>query len=352
MKERGLVDMRDPAVRAAKCLSCHLGNPDEGKFVTHDMYAAGHPPLPGFEIENFLYAIPPHWKPQAVQPKELQKKYGFDEKEKFAKTRYMFIGGLVALREYARLSAHCTGRAESSSGGSGGGIELAVYDCQSCHHELTLDSWRQTPGYRPRPGLPAQRSWPLVVGQPSVLAKVALAVTAAEQRPEVKAKVLQEFDAAAKKLQAVNEAVTIRPFGDAKKVQETAQDLAEQLRVLIDRLNSTHFSDKFAAALALEICRAGNDTLDFESQRQLAWVFKIILEDEPGLLPDHETANTAWATLQENLSLEIPRRAGSEDHRGVGPSVSQALHAAARYNPGSVTKAWRILANGLSKSAP
>ena len=31
------------------CLSCHLGNAREGRVVTHEMYAAGHPPLPGFE---------------------------------------------------------------------------------------------------------------------------------------------------------------------------------------------------------------------------------------------------------------------------------------------------------------
>ena len=60
---RGLVDLRDAVTRAEVCLSCHVGNAKEGKVVTHEMFAAGHPPLSGFEIETFRRAMPKHWKP-------------------------------------------------------------------------------------------------------------------------------------------------------------------------------------------------------------------------------------------------------------------------------------------------
>ena len=34
-------------------------------MVTHEMYAAGHPPLPGFEIATFCSQMPPHWESAA-----------------------------------------------------------------------------------------------------------------------------------------------------------------------------------------------------------------------------------------------------------------------------------------------
>ncbi len=57
----GLVDIRSPQVRTEKCASCHVGNKDEGKFVTHEMYAAGHPPLPAFEPVTYALQGPPHY---------------------------------------------------------------------------------------------------------------------------------------------------------------------------------------------------------------------------------------------------------------------------------------------------
>src|SRR5262245_9434562 len=41
----GLRDLRDPVIRAELCMSCHVGNAEEGKVVSHAMMAAGHPPL-------------------------------------------------------------------------------------------------------------------------------------------------------------------------------------------------------------------------------------------------------------------------------------------------------------------
>ena len=49
-EEKGLRNLRDPVVKAKLCASCHVGDPDQHRVVTHDMYAAGHPPLPPFEL--------------------------------------------------------------------------------------------------------------------------------------------------------------------------------------------------------------------------------------------------------------------------------------------------------------
>jgi len=58
----GMQNLRDPVTRAAVCSSCHVGSPSEGKVVTHAMYAAGHPPLTGFELNGLSERMPPHWR--------------------------------------------------------------------------------------------------------------------------------------------------------------------------------------------------------------------------------------------------------------------------------------------------
>src|SRR5262249_39586398 len=57
----GMRDLRNPVVRATLCSSCHIGNAEEGKVVTHAMFAAGHPPLTGFEVATFSKNLPQHW---------------------------------------------------------------------------------------------------------------------------------------------------------------------------------------------------------------------------------------------------------------------------------------------------
>src|SRR5262249_36029404 len=59
--ERGMADLRNPVVKARLCTSCHVGNAVEGKTVTHEMYAAGHPPLPPCELAAFMEGEPKHW---------------------------------------------------------------------------------------------------------------------------------------------------------------------------------------------------------------------------------------------------------------------------------------------------
>ena len=82
------------------------------------------------------------------------------------------------------------------------GVELAAYDCQSCHHELTVDSWRQTPGFRAHPGRPAPRSWPLAFGKPPILAKIGLAAAG------------NDGATIAADLKSLDDALSDRPFGD------------------------------------------------------------------------------------------------------------------------------------------
>ncbi|MGL4553662.1 MAG: multiheme c-type cytochrome, partial [Gemmataceae bacterium] len=72
----GMKDLWDPLKRAELCASCHVGNRAEGKFVTHEMYAAGHPPLPGFEPATFSNEMPRHWQYLREKSPALQKELG------------------------------------------------------------------------------------------------------------------------------------------------------------------------------------------------------------------------------------------------------------------------------------
>ena len=58
----GMTDLWDPARRVEVCGSCHVGSRAENKVVTHLMYAAGHPPLPSFEVGAFCDMMPRHWQ--------------------------------------------------------------------------------------------------------------------------------------------------------------------------------------------------------------------------------------------------------------------------------------------------
>src|SRR5262249_38763662 len=62
-QKRGMIDLRNPLTRAELCMSCHIGNAQLGRVVTHDISAAGHPPLPSIEIATFTGDnMPRHWK--------------------------------------------------------------------------------------------------------------------------------------------------------------------------------------------------------------------------------------------------------------------------------------------------
>jgi hypothetical protein len=320
-----MTELRDPVTRADKCLSCHLGNPREGKVVTHEMYAAGHPPVSGFEVENYLQAMPAHWVPEDRQPPELQKQYGYQADETMRQTRHMAIGGLVAIREYARLIgyyAHVRLPADNiaARGGksSAGGTELGVYDCQACHHELTLPSWRQARGYRNHPGRPASRTWPLILG------KVGLAASG-EQRVSV-------FQA----LQSLDEALDWQPFGDPARVEAASTRVEEATQKAIENLDRKQWDGNTGIELAREICNIGaTELLDYESSRQLGWAFEVIRKEHPKLQHDAEVEKLA-NVLRSGLALQIPQQREAV----MNHSVPQTLAASSSYRPDKFSQTW------------
>jgi Cytochrome c554 and c-prime len=124
VKQYKMADLRNPAVRANQCLTCHLG--DATKAVDHQMIAAGHPDLT-FELGLFTAYEPPHWKEPAGYP--------------WRGVQLWATGQAVQLRDNMERLAR---RAKS-----GTWPEYSELECFACHHSLTRaeDSWRQKRGY-------------------------------------------------------------------------------------------------------------------------------------------------------------------------------------------------------------
>lgn len=308
-KERlGMTNLRSSAVKGALCTSCHVGSADEDRRVTHAMYAAGHPPLPGFELATFGMHMPPHWRTLAekgafagtaaqpypltaqdraalrqlpVDPNALKADYRaaqfpqhtHDPAEDQVAPREILAGGVAALRRYVELvEAGAKAQLESSDGW----LDFALFDCRACHHELrggrlpaTAEGQRnrRTPAGRP-PAL----TWPTV-----------LALAAAQTLTPVD----DAADSAARELSASLEqfdrALTARPFGDPRPTAAAAGRLRGQLDELARRVSLARFDDPLAQRLAAHLCAdatlaAGfRPSAEYASARQVAWSLELLL---------------------------------------------------------------------------
>jgi len=269
--ELGMIDVRDPVTRAKQCFSCHVGDPSEGKVVTHDMYAAGHPPLPSVEVESFVDQMPGHWR-------YLQEKGNFVNRKEFVKanfpdwphdpatdlprTRNIIVSGVVAMQSSTSLLSHESAKPTSDW------PELAVFDCNSCHHDLKQPSWRQDRGYANRaPGRPPMTGWP------TVLVRLGIRQVAGADDAKYEQGVAK-YDGLLKKL---DDAVTAQPFGNRSAIAAASKEIDSWLTGLVDAVSRSHYDQaaaKRALAHLLNVEATGNH--DFHSARQLAWAVKMI----------------------------------------------------------------------------
>src|SRR5947209_12356109 len=102
-----MTDLWDPAKRTALCASCHIGNKEQGKFVTHEMYAAGHPPLPGFEVATFSNQMPRHWQYLKEKDEKVLALLEYDAAQaSLEETNLLAIGVLVNFQASMDILAH------------------------------------------------------------------------------------------------------------------------------------------------------------------------------------------------------------------------------------------------------
>lgn len=128
----GLADIVPLPERATMCLSCHQG--DKNKWVSHDLYGAGHPRLT-FELDTFSALQPKHW---VVDKDYVQRK------EAYIPVRAWLVGQAAHAREVLRVLR------DPERTKKGQFPELSVFDCFSCHHSLTEKQWKhRTYGGKP-----------------------------------------------------------------------------------------------------------------------------------------------------------------------------------------------------------
>jgi hypothetical protein len=330
----GLRDLWDPVKRAELCSSCHVGNIAEGKIVTHEMYAAGHPPLPPFEILTFSDVLPRHWETSQEKYQRLPKSralydkiYHFRDDYEVQQVRLLLTSAVIALRNSVQLiAAHA--QADQQQTGERAWPEFALYDCYACHHDLQSDSWRQKRGYAGKPGRPQMTEWP------TVLMPLAIQHAGSERQAEF-----------AQKLDSLTSAFSDTPFGDRAKVAVAARDLAQWSEGLLDALKKTPLDRMQSRQLLLALAERPRKLLDFDSARQTSWALKALLGDlQPASLNDAEVKG-AFDALNKNLKLDLIK--GQKPI--VGPFLEDVMSRLANYDPDDFQRNMKVIAAAIAK---
>lgn len=325
----GMKDLWDPVRRGRLCFSCHVGNTEESKFVTHAMYAAGHPPLPGIELATFSEQMPRHWETWPEKSKRLESlhsslkdRFGIaPDQIGFQQSQLVLIGGAASLRASLELAV-----SQAEKAGDQGELDLALFDCYACHHELKNPSWRARRGYEGKPGRPQLQ----MAGD--VLVRAGLASL---KRPE------SELTAALKPLR---EAFDSRPFGNPPMVAARGKESLQWLSGLIDQLRATK-GDRSRTDLVLNYLAEvkPKELPDYDSARIRAWAFLTLYAESRGL-PYDDVKKQAEA-IDTLLALTI-----SAAHREpLEKNLPRSLARRNEFDPEAFRKEFRTFTQSLLK---
>lgn len=303
-REFGLHDLRNPARRIELCASCHIGTRNHAwsfsgepteRFVRHEWYALGHPPLPGLEFVTFAAQQPAHWR--TVQEK-LFRPEGFryyrsgadsgdakdfldfvlrtdkltlaesylaanpgsfsaDPAQDMARAKELLISGLGVLGTYAAL-------VRDVHAGEAAAPELGLYDCTACHHELRSDFPTEARVRRTgMPGRPPAAFWTLALARLGAApAKIALEPAIAE----------------------LDAAFSVRPFGDRERMHEAADALEKLCWAAANDLARQPLDRAAATKLLSQLVHPQHDVeRDYHAARQYAWAIREVLKDLSGV---------------------------------------------------------------------
>jgi hypothetical protein len=310
----GLVDLRDPAKRAAKCSSCHVGNVTEGKFVTHEMYAAGHPPLLPFEPVTFGRDQPAHWRVPKNVPyiqelsDEKAKQLFHAAKDEDYITRSLAVGAVVNLRETAR-----TLEKAAKDLPDGAILDFAHFDCFACHHELVTPSQRQARGYTGIPGRPTVRALP------TELVDAVLGQLPPDRRRQLNDDVRQ-----------LRSAYDAHPFGQAKSIAVAAGQLVANCDQWLKDLEAVKYDDAGKRQLISAIMVGKDmDLWDYDTAQQFAWAARV--------LKSYKSAGDEWNALRRHALLD----AGLGETRKVESSLKQRLKLRYEFDPNAFMMDWK-----------
>ncbi len=263
----GMRDLIGAQAQAKLCGSCHIGDHERKMFVTHDMYVAGHPPLPGFELQTYLSKLPSHWRDLTSSYSKLEGYPHRDEyfavnlaiskedvpaamSDMFWETRTMLLGAVQAAEQSLALIA------EASPSQHWG--DYALYDCASCHHELRLPSSRQRRAAAEVPGRPRLLEWP------TPLVEVALQLSGPATGVQ---------EARRELLKRVNQI----PFGNPSDCLPPASDLRTALEQTGAKLAKSNIRAEQARQIVKLLANTSDDDLlDYHAARQVIWAIQVV----------------------------------------------------------------------------
>jgi hypothetical protein len=211
------------------------------------MYAAGHPPLPPFELATFSRDEPMHWRPAAdvKYVSELAAKDAAKAKDLFSyrkgeteAARLAAVGAVTALRESVKLLAFDPDPTKPADR-----LDFAHFNCSACHHDLRVPAARQANGYPGVPGRPVPTTWPVWA--------VEAVLRHAEQGKSGNART--KFEASYGALRAEFDKV---PFGDRAAVVKQADGVRKACDELLAVLDATEFDAAASNALVRELAAA------------------------------------------------------------------------------------------------
>lgn len=139
---RGMIPLDDPRARASKCLDCHFGSAEPGRFVDHRMMAAGHPRI-SFELDLF----------STLQQHHNEDGDYVSRKGRSNGVTTWAVGQAMALERSLALF--------SSPGRGSAGMfpEFYFFDCHACHRRISDDP-RFEPSAEGNPGRPIPSGTP------------------------------------------------------------------------------------------------------------------------------------------------------------------------------------------------
>ena len=337
-EESGMVDLWNPVTRARLCLSCHVGDPDAktGKFITHAMYAAGHPPLPSIEVATYSEEQPRHWLNLRSKNANAQRRLEFNV-DRLEQTEQVVVSGLVAFARSMELFEAGASTIDDQPRSR----EFAQFDCTGCHHELRTaseKSWRPDEG-RARVGRPSTPRWPMAL--------VRLGLDAAD--PDQFETRVAELD---RKIAKFHAALSQRPFGADAEASAAAHAIVEWLKEPLEQLRMLAsvkpgakgrvINQAESLRLLRRLVETGRkDLKDYESARQISWAFRTIFRELCEVAHLRPSENNAIATLVTNQTRirEILSRLDTElalslqKQGGLGPSGTPPLDLHATSNP-------------------
>lgn len=276
--QKGMRNLTSSRDQADLCYRCHIGDVQRKAFVTHEMYSAGHPPLPSVELDRLVENMPRHWRDnrelfesltasrypgrdvyfQVNFPEEMSAVRQVGADKMFWNSGTMLSGALAADQQWLRLIS------QTSSAQSGHRADYALYDCAACHHELRIPSERQqVRSYEAgknfgSPGRPRLLEWPHAISD-------AIVSTAGEPLaiPSLKDRLKQS--------------VAVRPFGDPVAMGTNADELMRALQQLQSHVVRSSQDPSFLRQVIAKLAESPDELLiDYHSARQINWAIRCL----------------------------------------------------------------------------